>query len=122
MTKQQIEAKAKEIANLCDDCKRNKSFKPMCKYCESNAAYKGAIEMAEWILGNIWHNGKLEKPKTSEIFYVSDEGGCGAADYDAENDRFDAVDECYYSGDWDRCHIKQWAYLDDILPMEGGKQ
>lgn len=112
MTTKQIEEKARELANK-QECNGM-----ACWQCKEYIA----MQMAEWLLGNIWHNGKLEKPKTSEIFYVSDERGCGVADYDADMDRFDAVDECYYSGGWNRCHIKQWAYLEDILPMEGGKQ
>lgn len=89
----------------------------LCAY--QQGLERGAREMAEWLTKGIWHDGK-EKPQTAGILYIG-EDGCTTAYYDAEKDRFDSVNEREYSGEWDRCHIQKWAYLDDILPMEGGE-
>lgn len=78
------------------------------------------VELFEIPKFSLWHDGS-EKPKTGRIFYESiDEGGIvtGTADYDAENDRFDSDNECYWSGKWEDCHIKRWIYEQDLLVLK----
>lgn len=63
-----------------------------------------------------WHDGG-EKPQTGRIMFESTDGGLRFANYKHEYDRFDSDDECYYSGKWERCHIKRWMYEEDLLAL-----
>ena len=65
---------------------------------------------------SLWHDGG-ERPQTGRIMFESTVGGLRFADYDREIDRFDSDDECYYSGTWERCHIKRWIYEKDLLEL-----
>lgn len=65
---------------------------------------------------SLWHDGS-EKPQTGRILFESTAGGFSFADYDLKRNRFDSDDECYYSGMWERCHIKRWMYEQDIFNL-----
>lgn len=85
MTKEQIEKKAKEIANQWQEPS------------DYNIARDAATEMAEWILSNQWVRVEDELPKKSEIVLIRNKNGSIArATYDTVG-RFDtgnAIEDC----------------------------
>lgn len=87
------------------------------------AEYRVVLRVSEYenaekvIVGDsLWHDGG-EKPQTGRIMFESTDGGLRFADYDRKIDRFDSDDECYYTGRWERCHIKRWIYEKDLLVL-----
>lgn len=103
----------------CFDVSEDKIWDALRDFAE----YRVALRVSEFsnadkvsVGDSLWHDGS-EKPQTGRIMFESTEGGLRFADYDREKDRFDCDDECYYSGNWERCHIKRWIYENDLLSL-----
>ena len=93
------------------------SFEDDYKQCIFGKGYAAGFRYGVEKVRIKWRDGN-EKPETDRtIFYESTEGNVGEADYNNEKDYFSSYDECYYSGEWDYCHIKRWCYLDELLKL-----